>query len=275
MGMVKQDDGWRLPDAIWEQMEPLLPPRKPHPLGCHNPRVPDRSAMDAIFFVLRTGAQWNSLNATGICSCTSAYRRFREWIDADVFEAFWRQGLLAVEALDGIDWSWLSMDGAMTKAPLGGEKIGANPTDHGKGGVKRSLLTEAHGIPLAIAIDGQRDAMKLVKPTLEDLKLARPAPTAQQPLGLCLDKGYDYDEVRALVAEFGFTAHIRARGQEAQQAKREAGFRARRWVVERTHSWMNRFRRILVRWEKLAKTYTAFLHIACAIITWHAAGLLE
>jgi transposase len=122
MGMLDKDDGWRLPDAIWEQMEPLLPPRKPHPLGCHNPRVPDRAAMNAIFFVLRTGAQWNALDATDICSCSAAYRRFREWVDAGVFEEFWRLGLLAVEALNGIDWSWLAMDGALTKAPLGGEK---------------------------------------------------------------------------------------------------------------------------------------------------------
>jgi transposase len=106
MGLVKQDDGWRLPDAMWEQMAPLLPPRKPHPLGCHNPRVPDRSAMDAIFFVLRTGCQWNALNATGICSSTSAYRRFREWLDAGVFEEFWCLGLLAADALEEIDWSW-------------------------------------------------------------------------------------------------------------------------------------------------------------------------
>jgi putative transposase len=277
MGMVKQDDRWRLPDEMWEQMVPLLPPRKPHPLGCHNPRVPDRSAMNAIFFVLRTGCQWNSLNATGICSSTSAYRRFREWLDAGVFEQFWRLGWLAADALEEIDWSWLSLDGAMTKAPLGGEKIGSNPTDRGKGGVKRSWLTEAHGIPLAIVMAGaNRQDMKLVKPILEDLPLSRPLPTAALlPQGLCLDKRYDYGEVRALVAEFGFTAHIRSRGEEASQIKREASFRARRWVVERTHSWMNRFRQILVRWEKLAKTYLAFLHLACAIITWRATGLLE
>lgn len=122
MGMLNKDDGWRLPDAMWAQLEPLLPPRKSHPLGCHNPRVSDRAAMNAIFYVLRTGAQWNSLDATGICSCSSAYRRFREWVDAGVFEQCWRLGLLAVDALDGIDWSWLAMDGAMAKAPLGGEK---------------------------------------------------------------------------------------------------------------------------------------------------------
>jgi transposase len=78
--------------------------------------------MNAIFFVLRTGCQWNALNAMGICSSTSAYRRFREWRDAGAFEEFWRLGLLAAEALEEIDWSWLSLDGAMTKAPLGGEK---------------------------------------------------------------------------------------------------------------------------------------------------------
>ena len=75
-----------------------------------------------------------------------------------------------------------------------------------------------------------------------------------------------------LAAEFGFTAHIRSRGEEAKAIKREAGFRARRWVVERTHSWLNRFRRILTRWEKRADTYLAMLHLACALITWRAAS---
>jgi len=70
--------------------------------------------------------------------------------------------------------------------------------------------------------------------------------------------------VHELAAEFAFTAHIRGRGEEAQAIKREAGFRARRWVVERTHSWLNRFRRILTRWEKRADTYLAMLHLACA-----------
>ena len=100
-------------------------------------------------------------------------------------------------------------------------------------------------------------------------------PSETAPQGLCMDKGYDYDEVRDLVAEFGFTAHIRSRGEEARQLKREAGERARRWVVERVHSWMNRFRRLLVRWEKRAQTYLAFLHLACGIITWRATGLLR
>src|SRR4051812_45599068 len=117
-----RDDGWRLPDDLWAQMEPLLPPRPAHRLGCHNPRVPDRAAMDAIFFVLRTGCQWNALRETSICSSSSAHRRFQEWVEAGVFAAFWREGLLAYDALPGIDWTWLALDGAMGKAPLGGGK---------------------------------------------------------------------------------------------------------------------------------------------------------
>lgn len=114
---------WRIPDELWSQIELVLPPHKTsHPLGCHRKRVDNRAAMNAIFFVLRTGCQWNALNATGICSSSSAHRRFQEWVDGGVFELLWIQGLLAYDALQEIDWSWLSMDGAMTKAPLGGEK---------------------------------------------------------------------------------------------------------------------------------------------------------
>ncbi len=122
---VRRD--WRIPDTLWERIEPLLPPRKPHPLGCHRPRVEDRKAMDAIFFVLRTGCQWNALNDTGLCSSSSAHRRFQEWAEAGVFLELWKRGLAEYDALQGIDWEWLAMDGAMTKAPLGGEKGGQEP----------------------------------------------------------------------------------------------------------------------------------------------------
>ena len=154
--------------------------------------------------------------------------------------------------------------------------MGPNPTDRAKGGTKRSMLTEGKGIPVGLAVDGaNRHDMKMSRGTLESIPVERPKPTKRKPQGLCLDKGYDYDEVRDLVKEFGFTAHIRSRGEEAQDIKKRAGHKARRWVVERTHSWLNRFRRILIRWEKLGETYIAMLHLAFGIITWRATGLLE
>src|SRR3954465_3165336 len=133
-----RDDQWRIPDALWQRIEPLLPPRPPHPLGCHNPRVPDRKAMDAIFFVLRTGCHWNALNATGICSSSAAHRRLQEWTAAGVFVTLWAQGLEEYDALKGLDWEGPARGGAMTKAPLGRERTGKNPTDRGKRGAKRN-----------------------------------------------------------------------------------------------------------------------------------------
>lgn len=129
-------------------------------------------------------------------------------------------------------------------------------------------------MPLGLVIEGaNRHDMKLVRPTMESLVVERPAPTAEQPQGMCLDAGYDYDEVYTIVKEFGFTAHVRPRGEEAQAIRHEAGFKARRWVVERAHSWMNRFRRLLIRWDKKPENYLAFLHFACGLIAFRAAGL--
>jgi transposase len=133
MGLVERGDGWRIPDVLWSQIEPLIPPGRPHPLGCHNPRVADRDAMTAILFVLRTGSQWNALRATGICSSSSAHRRFVEWTEAGVFERAWVSALADYDEFVGVDWDWLSMDGAMTKAPLGGKKDGAEPDRSGQG----------------------------------------------------------------------------------------------------------------------------------------------
>lgn len=183
-----------------------------------------------------------------------------------------------------------------------GKKSGRNPCDRGKSGVKRSTLTEAAGIVVGLAVEGaNRHDMKMVRQTLENVPASLSAkrdellfgeadydmecawndaqktlfcpewePDLEAPLpeiGLCLDKGYDYQEVREVSAEFGYTTHIRCRGKE-KQAKKE-GEKARRWVVERTHSWLNRFRRLLVRWEKKGANYLALLHFACAILTWN------
>jgi transposase len=136
--------------------------------------------------------------------------------------------------------------------------VGKNPTDRGKIGTKRSVLTDGSGVPIGLAVAGaNRNDFKLTRETIESIAVARPDPTADAPQGMCLDKGYDYDEVRDILTEFGFTAHILARGAEAKVLKQEAGFKARRWVVERTHSWMNRFRRVLIRWDKKVRNYLA------------------
>ncbi len=166
------------------------------------------------------------------------------------------------------------MDGTITKAPLGGQGTGPNPTDRSKSGTKRSILVDGNGIPLAVAVAGaNRHDMKLAEPTLKNIVIERPKPTKKHPQNICMDKGFDFPEVDELADEWGYTAHIARRGVDQSKRKRIPGYRARRWVVERTNSWMNRFRRLLIRWEKKKENYVGMLHLACAWITYQQAGI--
>ena len=137
-----------------------------------------------------------------------------------------------------------------------------------------SRARQFHVMPVGpFYYQANRHDRKLTRPTIASVVVERPEPTAERPQGMCLDAGYDYDEVYAILKEFGFTAHVRPRGEEAKAIKHVAGFKARRWVVERAHSWMNRFRRLLIRWDKKPENYLAFLHFACGLIAFRAAGL--
>lgn len=260
---------WRMPEPLWELAEPLLPPEPAKPKG-GRPRVDRRRVMDGIYYRLRTGCQWKAIPRSLMASST-VHDYFQAWQEAGVFYRLWHEALKLYDDKVGIEWLWQALDGAMTKAPLGGEATGRNPTDRGKQGVKRSLLSDGRGVPLAVAVEGaNRHDMKLVGPTLYQIAIARPEPTEQDPQNLSLDKGYDYEPVRDLLEQWGYTAHIRSRGEEKQQKQTVPGYRARRWVVERAHSWLNRFRALLIRWEKQVDNYLALLHLACAFITLRA-----
>lgn len=114
---------FRISDALWAVLQPLVPEHvNRHRFGGGRPRVPDRACADAIFYVLRTGCQWQALDETDLCAHSTAHDRFQEWVEAGVFLALWKDGVERFDDLRGIDWAWLSLDGAMTKAPLGGEK---------------------------------------------------------------------------------------------------------------------------------------------------------
>jgi putative transposase len=129
-------------------------------------------------------------------------------------------------------------------------------------------------VPVGVAVDGaNRPDMKMVRETLESIPVERPEPTAEQPQHLGLDNGYNYTEPKEIVEEFGFTAHLPKNKEEGQKVKRQARSKARRYVVERTHSWMNRFRGILIRWSKKPENYIAMLHFAFALITYRCMGL--
>lgn len=135
------------------------------------------------------------------------------------------------------------------------------------------MVTEAAGVPVGITVAGaNRNDHLLLAETLSAIVVRRPRPTKAKPQGLCLDKGYDYASTRLIARRLRLTLHLRTRGEEIEAKRRHPRAKARRWVVERTHSWLNRFRRLLVRWEKKAVNYEAMLHLACATIVAGQAG---
>jgi putative transposase len=246
---------WEVSEAVWERAEPLLPPPTPHPQGGRPPRD-NGQMLGAMLYVWRTGIQGNAW-PRALGAATTVYDRFRAWEQAGVFERLWAAGLGECAELVGIDWEWQSLDGVMTKAPFGraataaAEGIGHNPTDRGKHGTKRSTLSEGHGVPVALVVAGATvPAMKVAAPTRDALVVVRPQPTEQRPQHLCLDKGYAYDLPRFAAEQRGYLAQIRPRGEDRAHARSaDPTQRPRRWVVERLHSWLNRSRRLLVRWE--------------------------
>ncbi len=135
-------------------------------------------------------------------------------------------------------------------------------------------MCEAKGVPVGVAIDGaNRHDIKLLEPTLQSLAIECPPPEPGQSYGMCLDKAYDAASVRELLDDLGLDAHIRGRGEEARDLKQHPDAKARRWVVERDHSWLNRYRAILIRWCRKPENYLACIHFACGIIAYQQAGL--
>ena len=134
-------------------------------------------------------------------------------------------------------------------------------------GTKRSVLTDEKGLPLAVVLSGANTHdVKLLEDTLDHIVTFRPEPDEEHPQNLCLDAGYTGSGEK--VENRSYIPHIRPRGEEKKELDRNPEFRARRWVVEVTHSFFNRFRKLLVRFEKKAANYLALIQFACAVIVW-------
>lgn len=252
------------PESLILAVEPLLPDKLPGIKG-GRPRMPNWKMFIAIFYVLRSGIQWKALPKC-LGAASTVHDRFQQWAQTGVFRRLWEMGLLQAYLENHLDFEWITMDGCMTKSPLGGEKTGANPTDRGKCGTKRHLMTEAKGLPISLQVTGANtNDITQVEALFDNLAIVLPLQDEQPHL--CADKAYDSVGVRKIIYQNGCLDNIKSRGEEKTLLK-VPGFRARRWVNERTHSWMNRFRRILIRWEKKIDNYLAFLHLCCASIVW-------
>lgn len=257
---------WHMPDDLWSQIAPILGPEK-EPGTPGRPATPFRRIFDGIIYVLRTGCQWQAIPRQEYAPGSTVHGRFRQWVKAGVFKKAWTRVLEYYDAQQGIDWKWQALDGAITKAPLGGDATGPSPVDRGKCGTKRSVLTDRRGAPLSVVVTGANTHDKTVAlETLDGIIVPRPEKVVYRLHHLCLDKGYDYDDVIEGVLERDYILHGKKRGQADLPVNAQPKHPARRWVVERTHAWHNKFRRLLVRWERKLAHYEAMIHLACVLI---------
>lgn len=249
-------------EPMWDQFAALLPDHPPvsarHPLGCHRRRIPDRVVFEHVVEALVHGSGYERIASPG-CSDRTIRRRVREWAVAGLADRLHTLVLGQYDRLIGLDLETITVDGCITKAPCGGDKAGRSPVDRGKQGLKRSTLTDANGIPLAVVSAGaNRHDAPLLAPTLEGLASFGPlalAPTIQ------LDRGYGGAPTRSVLDALGITGVIAQRGMPAPL---QIG---RRWVVERTHSWMNGFGKLRRCTERTGTVVDFYLFLAAAFTT--------
>lgn len=226
-------------DAVWQVVEPLLPqPASTHPLGCHRRRAPDRLCFWGLLIRLVTGASWVDVEAIlgRQVSDTTLRARRDEWIDAGVFDQVKDHAIAAFDEVVGLDLTAVALDASLQKAPCGGEGTGPNPCDRGKSGWKWSVASDAHGIPLAWAIDGaHRNDVALLEPTLDALADAGRLGGVGR---LHLDRAYDSGAVRRRLLDRDIVDFdIQMRGTKVPGVKRQPLNLGRRWVVEATNAW--------------------------------------
>jgi len=248
-------------EPLWAQFAALLPERpiysRTHPLGCHRRRIPDRLVFEHVVAALVHGSGYERIASAG-CSDATIRRRLRGWAQLGLSEQVHTLALRAYDRLLGLDLEDLAVDGCLTKAPSGGEVAGRSPVDRGKQGLKRSVVTDGGGIPLHVVSAGaNRHDAPLLGPTLAGLDRLERCPDA---LTVHLDRGYDGGPTRALLTALGFDGAIARKGVPAPL---QAGSR---WVVERTHSWMNSYGKLRRCTERVQAVVDFYLFLAAALV---------
>jgi transposase len=248
-------------EPLWVQFSALLPEHPAvsptHPLGCHRPRIADRVIFEHVIAALVHGSGYERIASPG-CSDRTIRRRLHEWAAAGLAEQVQTLALRAYDRMIGLDLEDLAVDGCLTKAPGGGEVAGRSPVDRGKQGLKRSIVTDGTGIPLHVVSAGaNRHDSPLLGPTLAGLEKLDGLP---EDVTVHLDRGYDGRPTRTLLDELGLHGAIARKGVPAPI---QAGSR---WVVERTHSWMNGYGKLRRCTEKHAAVVDFYLFLAAALV---------
>ena len=256
-------------DAVWSAVEALLPPppRDDHPLGCHRPRVDDRTCFEGVLLRLVTGCSWvdaERLMGNRVSDTTLRARR-DEWVASGLFDALADEALAAYDRIIGLDLADCSVDASLQKAPRAQDEVGPSPVDRAKRGWKWSLFADGNGIPVGwVAAGANRNDCVLVERTLA--AVATRGLVAECDT-LHLDRGYDNGVVRAVVRAAGVAdlacSKVRARGEGTVKKSVPLGLR---WPIERTNSWLSNFGQLRRNTDRSVAHRTAQLALAVVFL---------
>lgn len=262
-----------VPKSLWKRIKRLLPKRTKGKVG--RPALSNRLVLDAIWFVLWTGCQWQAIRREHFgVSGSTAHARFQQWQKDGIFAAMMAEMVRYYDKKRKIRWKWQAADGKTCPAPLGGEETGPNPTDRAKSGSKLHLLVDRRGAPLAICVSAANQHDKC---SLQELVFSMVVDRPDSEQHLCLDRGYDYADIWEFLELEQYHPHIKHRRKRGEPPgddcpiPGETRYPARRWVVERTLSWLAKRRSIRTRWCKKAANWLALLQFACVDILFNMA----
>jgi transposase len=259
-----------LTEALWAAIAPHLPVYPSYnPKGGH-PRANDQGALRGILYLLREGCRWQKIPAAALdCpSGSTCWRRFRDWTAAGVWTKAHVQLLDLLGAAGVLNLQRVVVDSASVRAQKRGAHTGRNPTDRGKRGCKRHVLTDADGIPLVVQTGpaNQRDDGKL-EDLLESFPVLTDGDAAHtvhvQPAVLLGDRGYGFPYLIARVLLYGIVSQLSPRGKDKPHG---SGLGKERYVVERTMSWWTHFRRINLCYERKGPHFQGLHELAACII---------
>lgn len=262
----KQVDYFAVPKPLWKRIKHHFPDASKR----GRPPIPDRVVLNAIWYVLWTGCQWKALKREWFgVSASTAHARMQLWQEMGIFKAILTEMVKFYQKRRKIGWKWQAIDGKNCPAPLGGEQTGRNPTDRGKRGSKIHILVDKRGAPLSVEISA---ANRHDKCAVEEVVLSIVVERPDSEQHLCADRGYDSQDVKDFLELEHYVPHIkhrRRRGEpkvELCPVPGEARYPARRWVVERTFSWLAKRRTLRTRWAKKAANWLALIQFATAHI---------
>ncbi|MGW7369434.1 IS5 family transposase [Streptomyces sp. NPDC054841] len=252
-----------VPDELWELAAPLLPSFAARPQGGGTAPCDERAVFTAVVYALTSGCAWRHLPPTFGTSPATAHRRFTVWTEAGLWRRLHRAVLDELGARGEADWTSAIVDAASVRAKKGGSLTGPNPVDRGKKGSKLHVLSDAQGIPLAVAVSGanMHDSLAL-KPLIRGIPAVRSrrGPRRRRPVKLRADKAYFSVEHLAWLRERGLVARIARPGIESGER-----LGRHRWKIERSIAWLFGYRRLTVRYERKGSHFLAFLGLAAAL----------